>query len=215
MRASLHNTLGTGLATILAIVLTGTLHAQTQETPDKKTPILLYGFLDASIISADIEGGIKNGPRSGIIVTHNPTGWGIGFARQAMRFRGTGPTIRGDGWFGPWSREPKDEVTFRSLMATKEFHTSSPVFRPGIEAGVSFVSYKREVLEADTFLILTNRYVPHTEKTVGLDLRAKILLALAPGFGVEAAVQANFNDLQPYSSFAIGIAAGLVRSKRR
>ncbi len=186
------------------------MHAQERA----RTPILFYGYLDAAIVSADVEGSIGNGPRSGLVLTHNPTGWGLGHAHQAMHFLGSGPTLRGDGWFGPWSDEPEDRVVFNSFMITKEFHLSTPVFRPGIEAGISFVNYKRDVLEPDEILTLLEHYVVHTEKAIGLDVRAKALLAFTPHFGMEVAVQANFNELRPYSSFAIGMAVGLVRQPR-
>ena len=179
-----------------------------------RTPILFYGYLDAVIVSADVEGSIGNGPRSGLVLMHNRTGLGLGYAHRAMHFLGTGPTLRGDGWFGPWSDEPEDRVVFNSLMITKEFHLSTPVFRPGIEAGISFVNYERDVLESYEFLSLLEHYVSHTEKAIGLDVRAKALLAFTPHFGMEVAVQANFNELRPYSSFAIGMAVGLVRQPR-
>lgn len=214
MRAFLHNIPALRSIAVLAVVFAGAVHTHAQDPPARKTPILLYGFLDASFIAADVEGGVKNGPRLGLVLTHNPTGWGIGFASQFMLFRGAGPTLRGDGWFGPWSHEPKDRVTFQSIMATKEFHTSSPLFRPGLEAGISFVNYRRRVLENNPTFPLLEQYVSKTERTIGLDVRAKILLALSTGFGVEVAVQSNFNDLRPYSSFAIGMVAGLVRARR-
>lgn len=192
-----------------AIALIAGLPGRSQERSANGVPFRLYGFLDASIISADVDEGVRNGPLAGIVLTHNPTGWGACFARQAMRFAGTGPTIRREGWFGSWSIEPEDHVTFHSLMATKEFRTSSPLFRPDLQAGVCF----RDVLVHDPVLALPQGYEPHTEKTIGLYARAKALLALSPDLGLEAYVQASFNELRPYSSFGVGLAAGLVRDK--
>ncbi|MBK6829615.1 MAG: hypothetical protein IPG92_02220 [Flavobacteriales bacterium] len=200
--------------TLLAHVLVVLCALPASAQKNTQTPVLFHGFLDASIISTDVEGNISNGPRTGLELTHNPTGWGIGYAHQAMKYRGTGPTLRGDGWFGPWSQDPEDRVVFNSLMVTKEFHVNTPAFRPGLEAGISFINYKREVLEPYETLTQLEHYIAHTEKAIGVDLRAKILIAFTPHFGVEAAVQANFNELRPYTSFAIGMAVGLVRPPR-
>jgi hypothetical protein len=147
------------------------------------------------------------------VLTHNPTGWGLAYTGHHLTLQGDGPTLHGDGWLGSWFHEPQDKISFRSVLAVKEFHLATPYFRPCVEAGVTFVDYGKDVLGYDPFFTSTQTYHVEHEHTVGVDIRLKALLAMSSRFGIELAVHSNFNRLFPYTSFDVGFALGCVRPK--
>lgn len=101
-----------------------TMQAIAQKTPAKTTPILLHVFADLSAVFPTLED-MTNSGRSGAVMTHYRSGWGIGYARQRIDWRGEGASLRQSGFFGDYTIEPENDMTVRSLMAIKEFHLAS------------------------------------------------------------------------------------------
>lgn len=183
-----------------------------QETAPKPPNLLLHGYFDASAVPK-VHEEMKNSGRCGITATHG-SGWGIGYARQRLSWRGDGPPQRYFMWLSGPSWEPKKVMTLHSLMAIKEFHLrSTELFRPCLEAGISFIRLDHDELTVveyptgETF----NQYNTETTRVLGLDARLRTFLPLSRAFAFEVALHANFNEVESYASFEFGCAVGLVR----
>ncbi|MCC6413609.1 MAG: hypothetical protein IT270_18275 [Saprospiraceae bacterium] len=116
------------------------------------------------------------------------------------------------GDYSGWTNAPViDNVYFLALRAVKEFKTSSPFMRYGIEAGPSYV----RAYIADNFTpqaSLPNYGYERTEYiTAGLSLRAKAVFPLLPFAGLEVAVTSNLNIRRSYVGVEAVLNLGKVR----
>lgn len=187
-----------------------------QEAKPKTTPVLLHVFTDLSVVFPTLEA-MKNSGRSGVIVTHYRSGWGIGYARQRLDWRGEGASYRQTGWLGTYTIEPEDNMTAKSLLVIKEFHLrSTELFRPCLEAGISFIDYSHDELVETVYApdFTFKQYVPSTSHVIGFDARVRAFLPISRAFAFEAAVHTNINEVHSYSSFEFGFALGMVRPPR-
>jgi hypothetical protein len=184
-----------------------------QEAKPKTTPVLLHVFTGLSMVHPELEGS-KNSGRSGMVVTHYRSGWGIGYARQRLEWRGDGASYRQTGWLGSYTIEPDNAMTARSIMAIKEFHLrSTDLFRPCLEAGVSFIEFNKDELVETVYSpeYTSRKYVPATSHIIGFDARFRAFLPISRVFAFEAALHANFNEVRSYASIEFGFALGMVR----
>lgn len=199
----------------LALVLLAN-QAHTQERSIKTTPVLLHAFTDLSVVFPTLEA-MKNSGRSGLIVTHYRSGWGIGYARQRMDWRGEGRSYVQSGWLGTYTIEPENSMTAKSLLVIKEFHLrSTELFRPCFEAGISFIDYTEDELVETVYApdYTFRQYVPSTSHVIGFDARVRAFLPISRAFAFEAALHTNINGVHSYSSFEFGFALGMVRPPR-
>ena len=197
-------------AVILTVSLRTSAQLEPPARPTKTTPVLFHGYIALSLVFPGLPE-MSNSGRQGLSITHYPSGWGLGLARQQLGWDSEGPSITTYGWLGSYSvYQPRNNLTARNVMAIKEFHLpNSNVFRPAFEAGVSFIEYHHdEVIEPIT---LNPSYEVRVSHVTGFDARIRLFLALSQVFALEFAFHSNINPVQSYSSVEFGLALGMVR----
>ena len=113
--------------------------------------------------------------------------------------------------------KPKDYLMAYSLAITKEFITSSPSAKLGLEAGFSIIDYKKARFERQSsggfFSAANYKIEKKSEISFGLHLRAKAEVMFNGGVGMELAVISNINKFQSYVGVEIAFNLGMLRRK--
>lgn len=115
---------------------------------------------------------------------------------------------------------PRDKLLTLSLLFVKEFSTSNPKIRTGIEAGISLIQYSEARYTPydpgwGVLFGATQNYNVHYSdySSAGISLRGKVEFPLAPWTGFEIALSGNINRYRSYVGIEVYWMIGRVRDR--
>ncbi len=211
-------------ATLLICFFSGKIKAQTDSTKKdtttatiKKEKLRMARLYSSFAIGASINNyfGSIGGISVTCLLSNN---WGVkvnmkGYGQVAKDL----PADYRNGFNPLGARKPKDYLMAYSLAIIKEFTSSSPFARFGLEAGFSIIDYQKARFERQSsggfFSAANYKIEKKSEISVGLHLRAKAELKLGRRTGIEFATIANINQFQSYFGGEIAFNFGMLRRK--